>query len=53
MSSGASEQMSAAERASEASIAEQVNELAVRVNERAWELMAQYSERQFHSHSTQ
>ena len=46
MSSGASEwaseRMSAAKRASEASNVEQVNEWAVRVNERAYERMAQY-----------
>ena len=41
--------MSAAERASEASSAEQANEWAVRANERADERMAQYSTRQFHN----
>ena len=47
----ASERMSAAERASEASSAEQANEWAVRANERADERMAQYSTRRFHNHS--
>ena len=40
--------MSAAERASEASSAEKVNECAVRVNERADESMAQYSTHRFY-----
>ena len=42
--------MSAAERASEASSAEQANELTVRANERTEERMAEYSTRRFHSH---
>ena len=45
--------MSAAERASEASSAEQANESAVRVNEQTEEQMARHSTRRFHSHSTQ
>ena len=45
MSEAASERMSAAERASEASSAE-------RANERTEERMAQCSTRRFHSHST-
>ena len=52
MSERASERMSAAERASEASSAEQANEIALRANQRADEQMAQYSTRRFHSHST-
>ena len=42
MSERASERMSAVERASKASSAEQANEWAVQVNERADEQMAQY-----------
>ena len=56
MSSGASEwareRMSAAERASEASIAEQANEWAVKANKQTEEQMAQYSMHRFLSHST-
>ena len=44
--------MSAEERSNEASSAEKANECAVRVNERADELMAQYSMHRFHGHST-
>ena len=44
--------MSAVERASEASSAVQANEWALRVSERTEERMAQYSMRQFCSHST-
>ena len=44
----ASDQMSAAERASVASSAEHANEWAVRVNEQMEEHMAQYSTRRFH-----
>ena len=44
--------MSAAERTSEASSAEQANEWAVQANERAEERMAQYSTRQFYITST-
>ena len=52
MGERANERMSAAERVSEASSAEKVNECAVRVNKRADEWMVQYSMRLFHSHST-
>ena len=59
MSERASEQMSAAERVSEASSAAQanewvvqVNEWAVQVNEWAAERMAQYSSRRFRAIST-
>ena len=52
MSSKASEQMSAAERASEASSAEQENEWAVGAIERADERMAQYPTRRFHINNT-
>ena len=45
--------MSAAERASKASSAEQANEWAVRANEQADKQMAQYSTRRFHIVSTQ
>ena len=47
-----SERASVAERAGEASSAEQANERAVRANERTEEQIAQYSARRFHSHST-
>ena len=47
-----SERMSTAERAIEASSAEQANEWAVRVNEWTEERMTKYSTRQFHSIST-
>ena len=54
MSSGvserASEQMSAADRASEASSAEPANEWALRANERTEEWMAQYSTRWISAH---
>ena len=46
------EWMSAAESASEASIAEQADECAVRTNQRADERVARYYMRRFHSHST-
>ena len=54
MSEWADKRMSAAERASDASIAELANEWAERVNERAEERMqmAQYSTRQFKIIST-
>ena len=52
MSERASEQMSAAERVSEASSAAQVNEWAVQVNDWAEEQTAQYSTRQFRAVST-
>ena len=52
MSSGAGERMSAAERASDASSAEQVNEWLVRGNKQAEERIAQYSTRRFFSHFT-
>ena len=48
---GVSERMSAAERASEASSAEQANERAVRANERTDERVAQYSVCLFLNHS--
>ena len=51
VSERANEWMSAAERASEASSAEQAKEWEVQVNERTEEHMAQYSTRRFHSHS--
>ena len=44
--------MSAAERASEASSAEQANGWAVRANERTEKRVAQYYARRFHCHST-
>ena len=42
--------MSAAERVSEASNAEQANETAVRASEQTEEQMAHYCTRRFHSH---
>ena len=51
VSEWASKGMSAAERASEASSAEQANKWAVRVNERTEEWMVPYSTHRFHGHS--
>ena len=48
--SGASERMSAAERASEVNSAEQANECWVRANERADERISQYATCEFQSH---
>ena len=48
----ASKKMSAVERASKASRAEQANETAVRANERMEKRLAQYSMQRFHIIST-